>query len=70
MSKLTREMTTLAKQAGGSFKTVHDRIRIMERFSRHLLALNIQIKDIRHLKSKHTFSYPRFFLTSAGVPYV
>ncbi|HDU8546459.1 TPA: integrase domain-containing protein [Morganella morganii] len=53
MSKLTREMTTLAKQAGGSFKTVHDRIRIMERFSRHLLALNIQIKDIRHLKSKH-----------------
>lgn len=57
MSKLTREMTMLAKQSGGSFKTVHDRIRIMDRFSRHLLALNIQIKDIRHLKSKHIESF-------------
>ncbi|HDL8415803.1 TPA: toprim domain-containing protein [Yersinia enterocolitica] len=46
MSKLSREMKILAKQAGGSHKTVHDRIRIMDRFSRHLLALNIQVRDV------------------------
>ncbi|WP_276310294.1 phage integrase N-terminal domain-containing protein [Brenneria alni] len=42
MSKLSREMTTLAKQAGGSYKTVHDRIRIMDRLCRHLLGLRSQ----------------------------
>ncbi|WP_145558933.1 integrase domain-containing protein [Yersinia mollaretii] len=57
MSQLSREMKVLAKQAGGSHKTVHDRIRIMDRFSRHLLALNIQVRDVRHLKAKHIESY-------------
>ncbi|MFQ6291489.1 integrase domain-containing protein [Yersinia enterocolitica] len=57
MSKLSREMKILAKQAGGSHKTVHDRIRIMDRFSRHLLTLNIQVRDVKHLKAKHVESY-------------
>lgn len=57
MSKLSREMKMLAKQVGGSFKTVHDRTRIMDRFCRHLLALNIQVRDVQHLKSKHIESY-------------
>ncbi|AUG99127.1 DNA-binding protein [Prodigiosinella confusarubida] len=57
MSKLSREMTTLAKQAGGSYKTVHDRIRIMDRLCRHLLALNIQVRDIKYLKTRHIESY-------------
>lgn len=41
MSKLSCEMKMLAKQVGGSFKTVHDRPRIIDRFCRHLMALNI-----------------------------
>ncbi|EXU75507.1 integrase domain-containing protein [Erwinia mallotivora] len=57
MSKLSREMKTLAKQAGGSFKTVHDRTRIIERFCRHLIALNIQVRDVQHLKAKHIENY-------------
>ncbi|WP_422527068.1 integrase domain-containing protein [Serratia fonticola] len=57
MSKLSREMKMLAKQVGGSFKTVHDRTCIMDRFCRHLLALNIQVRDVQHLKSKHIESY-------------
>ncbi|UKE85257.1 integrase domain-containing protein [Pectobacterium colocasium] len=57
MSKLSREMTTLAKQAGGSYKTVHDRIRIMDRLCRHLLALNIQVRDVQYLKARHIESY-------------
>lgn len=57
MSKLSREMKMLAKQIGGSFKTVHDRTRIISRFCRHLIALNIQVRDIQHLKAKHIESY-------------
>jgi putative lipase involved disintegration of autophagic bodies len=57
MSKLSREMKTLAKHVGGSFKTVHDRIRIIDRFCRHLMALNIQVRDVQHLKTKHIESY-------------
>ncbi|MFP9461933.1 integrase domain-containing protein [Pectobacterium brasiliense] len=57
MSKLSREMTTLAKQAGGSYKTVHDRIRIMDKLCRHLLALNIQVRDVQYLKARHIESY-------------
>ncbi|QOL13112.1 integrase domain-containing protein [Dickeya dianthicola] len=57
MSKLSREMKMLAKQVGGSFKTVHDRTRIIDRFCRHLIALNIQVRDIQHLKTKHIESY-------------
>nr|VUD23439.1 DNA-binding protein [Salmonella sp. NCTC 7297] len=44
MGKLGGEMKALAKKAGGSFKTVDDRIHIVQRFSRHLRSLNIQIQ--------------------------
>lgn len=57
MSKLSREMKMLAKQVGGSFKTVHDRTRIIDRFCHHLITLNIQVRDVQHLKSKHIESY-------------
>lgn len=48
MSKLSSEMKALAKKAGGSFKTVNDRIHITKRFSEHLRALNIQIQRVEH----------------------
>ncbi|MCG8159066.1 integrase domain-containing protein [Brenneria goodwinii] len=57
MSRLSREMQTLARQAGGSHKTVHDRLKIAERLASHLLALNIQIRTVQHLKAKHIECY-------------
>lgn len=57
MSKLTKRMEKLALLAGGSFKTVHDRLRIARRLSQHLHKLNIQIQDLQHLKSSHIESY-------------
>lgn len=57
MSRLSREMQTLARQAGGSHKTVHDRLKIAERFASHLLSLNIQIRTVQHLKAKHIECY-------------
>jgi integrase len=57
MSQTGREMKQLAKQVGGSHKTVHDRIRIADQFSRHLLALNIQVRSVRYLKVRHIESY-------------
>ena len=58
MSKLTKRMEKLALLAGGSFKTVHDRLRIAGRLSQHLhKKLNIQIQDLQHLKSSHIESY-------------
>ncbi|TAJ02477.1 hypothetical protein EG334_19305 [Pectobacterium versatile] len=48
MSRLSREMQTLARQAGGSHKTVHDRLKIAERLASHLLALNIQIRTLHN----------------------
>ena len=57
MSKLTKRMEKLALPVGGSFKTVHDRLRIARRLSQHLHKLNIQIQDLQHLKSSHIESY-------------
>ncbi|MFP1843854.1 integrase domain-containing protein [Lonsdalea quercina] len=57
MSRLSREMQTLARQAGGSHKTIHDRLKIVERLASHLLALNIQIRTVQHLKAKHIECY-------------
>ncbi|EHT14845.1 Phage integrase, N-terminal [Raoultella ornithinolytica] len=50
MGKLGSEMKALAKKAGGSFKTVDDRIHIVQRFSRHLRSLNIQIQRVEQIK--------------------
>ncbi|MBG2990007.1 DNA-binding protein, partial [Proteus mirabilis] len=33
MSKLSKQLTTLAKQGGGSFKTVSDRLKIASRIA-------------------------------------
>lgn len=57
MPRLTQRMEKLALLAGGSFKTIHDRIRIAGRLSQHLHRLNIQIKELQHLKSSHIDSY-------------
>ncbi|MBP2167953.1 integrase [Erwinia toletana] len=63
MSQIGKEMKALAKRAGGSHKTMHDRIRIADRLSRHLLALNIQVRDVRHLKARHIEDYIKQRLT-------
>jgi hypothetical protein len=57
MSKLSKQLVTLARQGGGSFKTVADRSRIASRFPARLAALNIQIRDIKHIKTKHIIGY-------------
>jgi site-specific recombinase XerD len=57
MSKLSKQLVTLARQGGGSFKTVADRSRIASRFPARLAALNIQIRDINHIKTKHIIGY-------------
>ncbi|MRT58392.1 tyrosine-type recombinase/integrase [Enterobacteriaceae bacterium RIT693] len=57
MGKLGGEMKALAKKVGGSFKTVDDRIHIVQRFSRHLRALNIQIQRVEQVKVRHIECY-------------
>ncbi|CAI0970622.1 integrase domain-containing protein [Serratia quinivorans] len=57
MSKLSKQLVTLARQGRGSFKTVADRSRIAERFSEHLTKLNIQIRDVKHIKTMHIEKY-------------
>ena len=43
MSKLSKSLSTLARQAGGSFKTVADRMKIADRMAERMLNLNIQM---------------------------
>lgn len=57
MSKLSSKMKALAKKAGGSFKTVNDRIHITKRFSEHLRALNIQIQRVEQIEVRHIECY-------------
>lgn len=57
MGKLGGEMKALSKKAGGSFKTVDDRIHIMQRFSRHLRTLNIQIQRVEQIRVRHIECY-------------
>lgn len=45
MSKLKKRMEKLGLLAGGSFKIVHDRLRIAGLLSLHLHKLSIEIKD-------------------------
>lgn len=51
------QVLSLAKNADGSKKTVHDRQVVVARLADHLQRMNIQIKDIHYLKSKHIESY-------------
>ncbi|HGR4956589.1 integrase domain-containing protein [Klebsiella aerogenes] len=58
MGILAQEMTRLAKQAGGSHKTVHDRIALAQRFCERLvMAQNVQICRVEHLKARHIEGY-------------
>ncbi|RLM24714.1 DNA-binding protein [Brenneria alni] len=59
MSLLEQEMKTLARQAGGSHKTVHDRIRLAQRFCERLLGQNVQIRRVEQLKARHIENYIR-----------
>ncbi|KFD19055.1 putative DNA-binding phage protein [Tatumella ptyseos ATCC 33301] len=60
MGMLEREMTRWARQAGGSHKTVHDRIALAQRFCERLvMAQNIQIRRVEHLKARHIEGYVR-----------
>lgn len=55
--KLSKQLVTLARQGGGSFKTVSDRSKVASRFSERLATLNIQIRDVSHIKTKHIEGY-------------
>ncbi|MBE8597412.1 integrase domain-containing protein [Xenorhabdus sp. BG5] len=57
MSRLMKELKFFARQGGGSYKTCHDRIRIARRLGALLLSLNIQVKSLSHLKTKHVEQY-------------
>ncbi|EGO6391078.1 DNA-binding protein [Salmonella enterica] len=60
MGILKQEMTRLARQAGGSHKTVHDRIKLAQRFCERLvLAQNVQIRRVGQLKVRHIEGYIR-----------
>ncbi|CAH5975353.1 TPA: integrase domain-containing protein [Klebsiella variicola subsp. variicola] len=55
--QLCKQLVTLARQGRGSYKTVADRSRIAERFSERLSDLNIQIRDVKHIKTSHVEKY-------------
>ncbi|WP_047683301.1 MULTISPECIES: integrase domain-containing protein [Xenorhabdus] len=62
MSRLMKELKFFARQGGGSHKTCNhktcnDRIRIAGRLGALLLSLNIQVKSLKHLKTKHVEQY-------------
>lgn len=60
MGILEQEMKQLAQQVGGSHKTVHDRIKLAQRFYKHLVvAQNIQIRRVEQLKARHIEGYIR-----------
>lgn len=60
MGILKQEMKRLAQQAGGSYKTVDDRIRLAQRFCERLvLAQNVQIRRVEQLKARHIEGYIR-----------
>ncbi|EJH1048665.1 integrase domain-containing protein [Salmonella enterica] len=60
MAILEQEMKRLAQQAGGSHKTVHDRIKLAQRFcERQVLAKNVQIRRVEQLKARHIEGYVR-----------
>ncbi|ELW2865735.1 integrase domain-containing protein [Salmonella enterica] len=60
MGILEQEMKRLAQQAGGSYKTVDDRIRLVRRFCERLVVeQNIQIRRMEQLKARHIEGYIR-----------
>lgn len=60
MGILEQEMKRLAQQAGGSHKTIHDRMKLAQRFCERLvLAQNVQIRRVEQLKARHIEGYIR-----------
>ncbi|MEG2264269.1 MAG: integrase domain-containing protein [Acinetobacter sp.] len=59
MGILAQEMKKLAQQAGGSHKTVHDRMALVQRFCERLMGQNVQIRRMEQLKSRHIEEYVR-----------
>jgi len=59
VAKLNKNLKTFARQAGGSFKTVSDRTKIADRFADRMISLNIQIRDIKNIKTIHIVNYIR-----------
>lgn len=59
MGILAQEMKKLAQQAGGSHKTVHDRMALVQRFCERLMGQNVQIRRVEQLKSQHIEEYVR-----------
>ncbi|EFR8872222.1 DNA-binding protein [Salmonella enterica] len=60
MGMLMQEMSRLARQAGGSNKTVHDRLALAQRFCERLVVVqNIQIRQVAQLKARHIEDYIR-----------
>ncbi|HHW3382991.1 TPA: integrase domain-containing protein [Escherichia coli] len=60
MGILEQEMKRLAQQSSGSHKTVHDRIKLAQRFCERLvLAQNVQIRRVEQLKARHIEGYIR-----------
>lgn len=58
MGLLEQEMKRLARQAGGSHKTVHDRIKLAQRFYDRLVVVqNVQIRRVDQLKARHIEDY-------------
>ncbi len=57
MSKLSKQLVVLARQAGGSFKTVSDRMKIAKRLAEGMAILNIQVHDIKNMKTDHIEKY-------------
>jgi len=59
VAKLNKNLKTLARHAGGSFKTVSDRTKIADRFADRMISLNIQVRDIKNIKTNHIETYIR-----------
>jgi len=55
--KLNRKLFLLARQTGGSHKTVHDRINILTRVCEYLKTLNVRIQEVKQFKTRHIISY-------------
>ncbi|WP_032907281.1 phage integrase N-terminal domain-containing protein, partial [Yersinia intermedia] len=55
--QLSKQLITLARKSGGSFKTVADRARIASRLAVTMLKLNIQIRDVNNIKTSHIEIY-------------
>ncbi|MEQ9887222.1 integrase domain-containing protein [Pectobacterium zantedeschiae] len=59
MAKLNKNLVTLARDGGGSFKTLNDRMKIADRFAERLKRLNVQIRDAKNIKPRHIEMYIR-----------